>query len=67
MNLLILSTLTSFANKQRNLDFAIKLPKQSRANKYFINLLDNKQLFYSLIYNLGLVRLEILKIYTKVN
>ena len=38
-----------------------------RINDPYINLLNNKQLPYSLIYNLGLVKLEMLKTYIKPN
>lgn len=36
-------------------------------NDYFIDLADNKQLFYGLIYNLKLVEVEILKTYIEIN
>lgn len=48
-------------------DSAVKLLEYIRINDYYINLLYNKQLFYSLIYNLGLLELEILKIFIKTN
>ena len=34
---------------------------------YFINLINSKWLFYNLSYNLKLIKLEILKIYIKIN
>lgn len=61
-------SLTSFTNKREIfLDFAIKPEEKSKINKYYINLLDDKQLFYSPIYSLALVKLETLKIYIKIN
>ena len=45
----------------------VELLKYTKINNYFINLLNNKQATYSLIYNLKLVELEILKIYIKAN
>ena len=45
----------------------IELPKYTRINNYFINLLDNKELSYGLIYSLELSELEILQIYIKTN
>lgn len=46
---------------------AIKLSKRSIINKYSINLESGKQLFYRPIYCLGLVELEIFKIYIETN
>ena len=46
---------------------AAKLPEHIRINDYLIDLLDNKQPLYSLIYSLGLVELETLKTYIKAN
>lgn len=43
------------------------LPKYTEINTYAINLEEDKQRFYRLIYSLGLVRLEILRIYIKTN
>ena len=48
-------------------DFAVELPEHTGINDHPINLLDDKQPFYSLIYNLGPVELEILKTYIKAN
>ena len=44
---------------------AMELPKYTRINNHFINLLDNRKLPYSLIYSLGPVDLKILKTYIK--
>ena len=49
------------------LDSALELSKYTRINNHSINLLNNKQLFYSLIYSLGLVELETLKTYIIAN
>ena len=46
---------------------AVELLEYTRINNYPINLLKDKQLLYSLIYNLELVELEILKTYIKAN
>lgn len=48
-------------------NFAVKLLGYTKVNNHFINLLNNKQLFYYLIYSLILLELEILKIYIKPN
>lgn len=48
-------------------DLTIKLPKFTNINNYIINLIENKQILYNLIYNLGLIELEILKIYIKID
>ena len=48
-------------------DSAAELPEYIRINDYFINLLDDKQPPYSLIYSLGPVELETLKTYIKAN
>ena len=45
----------------------IELLEHIGINDYPINLLDNKQTLYGPIYSLGLVKLEILKIYIKAN
>ena len=62
----ILAKYLDFANI-----FSIKLakvlPKQTRINKYAIKSVDNKQLPYRPIYNLGLVELKTLKPYIKTN
>lgn len=44
---------------------AIELAKRNGINDYIIKLIKSKQLFYRLIYSLGLVKLEILKTYIK--
>ena len=44
---------------------ALMLPKQTELNKHTIKLKGDKQPPYKLIYNLGLVELETLKIYIK--
>ena len=46
---------------------ASELPEQIRTNDYSINLLEDKQMPYSLIYSLRSVELKTLKIYIKVN
>ena len=46
---------------------AAELPEHIGINNHSINLLDNKQPLYSLIYSLGPVELEILKTYIKAN
>ena len=48
-------------------DFAVELPEHIGINDHPINLLDNKQLFYSPIYSLGTIELENLKTYIKAN
>ena len=48
-------------------DSAAKLSEYTRINDHLINLLNDKQPFYSLIYSLGMMELEILKSYIKVN
>ena len=48
-------------------DSAVKLPEHIGINDNPINLLDNKQPLYSLIYSLGPVDVETLKIYIEVN
>ena len=48
-------------------DSVVELPEYTRNNNHLINLLDNKQLSYSLIYSLGLVELKILETYIKTN
>ena len=45
----------------------IKLLEYIKINDYFIDKLDNKQLAYNLIYNLGQKKLKLLKIYIKDN
>ena len=49
------------------LDSAAKLLEYTRINNYLINLLENKQLPYDLIYSLGPMKLKMLKIYIKAN
>ena len=48
-------------------DSTAKLPEYTRINNHLINLLDNKQSPYGLIYSLGPVELETLKTYIKTN
>ena len=48
-------------------NLAVKLLENTEINYHFINLLNNKQPLYGLIYSLRLVELEILKTYIKVN
>ena len=50
-----------------SLDSAAELLAYGGINNYSINLFQDKQLFYSLIYSLGPVELEMLKIYIKTN
>lgn len=50
-----------------SLDSAAKLPKHTRINDYPIDLIDDKQLPYGPIYNLGLVKLKTMKTYIKTN
>lgn len=40
---------------------ALVLPEQTKLNEYVIELEEDKQLFYRLIYSLELVKLKILK------
>ena len=49
------------------LDSAAKLPEYTGMNNHFIDLIDDKQLFYSPIYSLGLVEIETLKTYIEIN
>ena len=51
-----------FSKKSANV-----LLKQTKANKHAIKLEKSKQLFYGPIYSLGLVKLEIFKIYIETN
>ena len=44
-----------------------KLPENTRLNEHAIKLEEDKQPLFGLIYSLGLVKLEILKIYIKTN
>lgn len=48
-------------------DFAVELPEHTSINDHFIDLINDKQLPYSSIYNLRLVELEILKTFIKIN
>ena len=48
-------------------DSVAELPEHTGINNHSINLLDDKQLRYGPIYSLGLVELEMLKTYIKVN
>ena len=50
-----------------SLDSTSELPENTRINDYSINLLDNKQPPYGLIYNLEPVELEMLKTYMRAN
>ena len=43
----------------------MKLPKNTGINKHAIELQDDKQLLYKLIYSLGPMKLEFLKTYIK--
>ena len=49
------------------LELVSKFLKYTRINDHAIELVDNQQPPYSLIYSLGLVELEILKSYIKIN
>lgn len=44
-----------------------KLLKNNNNNNYFINQVDNKELYYSIIYILKIVKLKIIKIYIEKN
>ena len=46
---------------------ATKLLKNPKINEHIIKLEKSKQLFFRLIYNLSLVKLEILKTYIEIN
>lgn len=48
-----------------SLGLVIELPKNTGINKYVIDLFKDKQPFYGAICSLGLVELEILKVYLK--
>lgn len=48
-------------------NFTAKLPKHTGIINHFIDLIDNKQPLYGLIYSLGLMELDILKTYIKTN
>ncbi len=50
-----------------SLKLAMKLPKHTRIHNHTIELVDDSQPPYGLIYSLGLVELEILKVYIKNN
>lgn len=50
-----------------SLDPAMKLPKHTSINNHVIELEEQKQLPYDLIYNLGLVELEILETYIRIH
>ena len=62
----ILAEYSNFSNIFSS-DSVTELPEYTRINNYSIHLLDNKQLPYSPLYSLGLVKLEILKTYIKTN
>lgn len=70
--LLLVEKVTIFAEYLNFGDIFLKklaevLAKWTRVNKHSIKLEESKQLFYSLIYNLGPVELKTLKIYIKTN
>lgn len=44
-------------------NLSIEIFENTGINKYAIKLIEDKQLFYSLIYSLGLIELEGLKAY----
>ena len=46
---------------------AAKLPEYMKINNHIIKLVNNQQPSYSSIYNMGLVELEMLKTYIKIN
>ena len=48
-------------------EYIIKFLKYTKINNYAIKLKKNKQLSFKRIYSLGLVKLEILKTYIKIN
>ena len=50
-----------------SMENAVKLFKNTKINKHAIKLKKCKQLLFDSIYSLGLVKLEILKIYIKIN
>ena len=62
----ILAEYSDFSNIFSS-DSAVELSEYTGINNHLINLLDNKQPLYSLIYILGLVELEMLKTYIKAN
>ena len=62
----VLSRYTNFTNIFSS-KFAIKFFKYTKINNYTIELIDDQQSFYCLIYSLGSVNLEIFKIYIKNN
>ena len=48
-------------------EYVAELPENAGINKYVIELEEDKQLSFELIYSLGPVKLEILKTYIKTN
>ena len=50
-----------------SLKLIVKLSKHMGVNNYTIRLVDNQQPLYGFIYNLGSIKLEILKTYIKNN
>ena len=62
----ILSKYTYFADVFSP-KLAVKLPKYTEINNHTIELIDDRQLPYGFIYSLGLVELEISKVYIKNN
>lgn len=73
MLLFIYKTIITIFSKYLNyfyifsLDFIKKHLEYISINNYLINLKNSKHFIYSLIYNLKLVELEILKFYIKIN
>lgn len=64
--IVILSKYANFTDIYSPISVAESL-KYIEINNYTIKLIDNKQLFYKVIYNLGSIKLEILKSYTITN
>ena len=62
----ILAKYSNFSNVFSS-DSAAELPEQTGINNHSINLLDDKQSSYGLIFSLGLIELEMLKTYIKTN
>lgn len=63
---IILPKYTSFVNIVSS-NLVVKFFKYTRISNYIIDLIDNKKQLYKPIYSLGLVKLEILKIYIETN
>lgn len=66
ISIVILPRYVDFANIFF-LKFLKKLPKYIKIHDYSINLVDDQQLLFSLIYSVGQVALKILKTYIKIN